>query len=146
MIQTKKLIPKIYSNSYDMSIFTGLLDLLYNSREVNIQLLKGAHSPSYCAEGALLGLSSLFNLNTDNRELIAKYRELIKVKGTVGAIEATALLCGAGSVSSIDMVTSGEVVSIEIGADLSSMDCELFYEMMRRLSPFSTIIKLEPAD
>ena len=43
MIQTKKLIPAVYSQSYDFSIFTAVLDLVYTARELDILRARNSH-------------------------------------------------------------------------------------------------------
>lgn len=91
IIQSKKLIPEIYSQSYDFSIFTGLLDMLYTARELDVLRAKNAHSPENCFEEDLTHLASLLNLPYGaKRELISDYRSLVKQKGTRDAIVALA--------------------------------------------------------
>lgn len=143
MIISKKLIPSIYSNSYDMSIFTGLTDLIYNSRLVDIELLKGLHSPKLCAEESIRSLASLFNLDTDNRLAIASYRQLIKIKGTERAITSAAYICGAKSIQSITYEGDNRNI-LTLNIDFEDFDSALFSELSKRLLPISMIVKIEP--
>lgn len=91
IVQTKKLIPEIYSQSYDMSIFTGLLDLVYTARQLDVLRIKNAHSPQSCFEEDVPSLASLFGLGRiSNRDLIENYRLLVKQKGTRDVVLALA--------------------------------------------------------
>lgn len=89
MVQSKKLIPQVYSNSYDFSIFTALIDLIYTSREVDILRIKNAHRPQHAFKEDLVHLASLFGLGiVADRDLIQMYRTLVKNKGTKPAVKA----------------------------------------------------------
>lgn len=96
IVQSKKLIPEVYQQSYDMSIFTGLLDIIYTARELYTNRERYCHIPSSAFEEDLPSLASLFCLeNTSNRDLIELYRSLQKQKGSRAAVlSATALSCG----------------------------------------------------
>ena len=91
MIQTKKLIPAVYSQSYDFSIFTAVLDLVYTARELDILRARNSHLPTKCFEEDISRLSSLFGLgDLATRDLLAEYRLLVKQKGTTDVVSALA--------------------------------------------------------
>lgn len=142
MIQTKNTIPRVYSDSYDMSVFTGLLDLIYNARDTDIEILKGLHLPNNCSEDNLQGLSSLFNLSTNNRKIIANYRRLIKIKGTQNAIESTAILCGASSIvrTSVDRNEDNPLTTITVTINSQGFDSNLFNTIMERVAPVNALV------
>ena len=167
MVQSKKLIPEIYSQSYDLSIFTGLLDLIYTGREVDVLRLKNAHSPNRVFKEDLRHLGSFFNLSTDNRDLLANYRFIIKEKGTLTAVKAV-----------IEFAINAEMLEDGVGIDLSlpkarlsadateedksayeanrkfpvitayadftQVDTGLLEELLRRVLPITTFIQVRP--
>ena len=96
IVQSKKLIPEVYQQSYDMSIFTGLLDIIYTSRELYTNRERYCHIPSSAFEEDLPSLASLFHLeHTSNRDLISLYRSLQKQKGSrASLVSAVALAHG----------------------------------------------------
>lgn len=105
IVQSKKLIPEVYQQSYDMSIFTGLLDIIYTARELYTNRERYCHIPSSAFEEDLPSLGSLFNLeHTSNRDLIEAYRSLQKQKGSRAAIiSAIALAHGVAARYPIDV-------------------------------------------
>ena len=104
IVQSKKLIPEVYQQSYDMSIFTGLLDIVYTARELYTNRERYCHIPSSAFEEDMPALASLFNLeHTSNRDLIALYRSLQKQKGSRAAtVSAVALAHGLATREPID--------------------------------------------
>ena len=170
MVQSKKLIPEIYSQSYDLSIFTGLLDLIYTGREVDVLRLKNAHSPNRAFKEDLRHLSSFFNLSTDNRDLLANYRFVIKQKGTLIAIKAAiefainAEMLDSGVKVDLTLPTSKKQTSdrgeytesqedylkrrnfpvITAYADFAQIDIELLEELLRRVLPVTAFIQVRP--
>ena len=158
MFYTKKLIPEIYSNSFDFSIFTGVLDAVYNGREFMIDLVKGLHAPSYVAEENLQHLAMSFNLPYAPRELLKKYRHLIKVKGTKEAIYAAIELCGATDIVAPEVLTEPHIPYVPPApwdpetqpqgfvyyADVANLNARLVQEMLKRLVPVITQVSVEP--
>lgn len=130
MIETKKLLPAVYSDSFDFSIFTGILDVVYNGRDFDLSLIKGLHAPSYVAEENLPALSRCFNLPPASRELLKAYRHLIKIKGTIPAIEAAIQLAGAVPVP---VLVSGE----------SSMSWGPFYDIVDQTTRVTYFVNSE---
>ena len=149
MIKAKDLIPEIYSNSFDMSIFTGLIDLIYGSREMRVETLKNLHSTRACAEGTVRDLARLLNLRTSNRDLIANYRYLIHNKGKEETIKNLALLCGAIPLGK-DIVDNwvskpvGTVNYLILYVDTENMDIAIFYELLNNIAPVGTVVELLP--
>ncbi len=91
MIKLKKLIPEVYSQSFDMSIFLAVLDLVYTARELDILRARNSHLPTKCFEEDLPRLSSLFGLGDKaTRDLLSEYRLLVKQKGTRDVVFAIA--------------------------------------------------------
>ncbi|MCM1323002.1 MAG: hypothetical protein NC218_02350 [Acetobacter sp.] len=91
MVQSKKLVPEIYSQSFDFSIFTAVLDLVYTARELDILRIGNAHLPTKCFQEDVPHLSSNFGLTEKaTRELLAEYRMLVKQKGSQNVIAALA--------------------------------------------------------
>lgn len=154
MIRAKDLIPQIYSESFDMSIFLGLIDLIYNARDAKIEILKNSHFPASCIESKLKNLAKIFNIDTSNRDIIANYKLLVKQKGTLSTIQSLALLCGAIPIpkSGTDSTWIYKIYPPEgvytykilINADISSMNLELFYSLLENLAPADTIISVTP--
>lgn len=149
MQDSKNLIPEIYSTSYDMSIFTGLINLVFGAREPDLITLSSIHSSNDCRSDLVERLATLFNLKTANRELIANYRLLIKNKGTEQSIKDLALLCGAKSILEDSNNLSlrkeeGSQNTFLLETDVSEMDSELFYNLLKRISPVNITIKIVP--
>lgn len=93
IVQSKKLIPEVYQQSYDMSIFTGLIDIVYTARELYTNRERYCHIPGDAFEEDLPALASLFNLShTSNRDLISVYRSLQKCKGSRAAVVSAVAL------------------------------------------------------
>lgn len=156
IVQSKKVIPEVYSQSYDMSIFTGLLDLIYTARQIDLLRIQNAHSPKQCFDEDVPKLASFFNLGlTSNRELIQKYRILIKNKGTPDALLAAAQLSN-GLEAIVDkakytkakstVITTDDYTTVIIYTDLSSMDYILFDTLMSRLAPADVFVQLRPLE
>jgi len=148
MIRARNLIPEVYSESFDMSIFLGLIDLIYGARESYIERLKNAHSFRGCSEERIRSLAKLVGIDTSNRDLIANYNCLIKDKGTAETLKSLALLCGAAPRAAkskdnwvkIDP-TEGTIVFY---VDTSGMDVDLFYDLLANLAPADAVVKLDP--
>lgn len=147
MIKSKKLIPEVYSQSYDMFIFTALLDLVYTSRELDILRMQGSHLPSKCFEEDLMSLASLFGLGaTVNRELIANYRKLVKHKGTSLAVEALVCLAANLPLTKNSVILTMEGSDITTYADFSTINLELLELLLRKLAPATTFIRILPIE
>jgi hypothetical protein len=145
MIKAKDLIPEIYSNSFDMSIFTGLIDLIYGAREMRVETLKNLHSTRACAEGTVRDLARLLNLRTSNRDLIANYRYLIHNKGKEETIKNLALLCGAIPLEDNNWVDKEQDnYLIKLYVDTKNMDIAIFYELLNNIAPVGTVVELSP--
>ena len=172
MVQSKKLIPQVYSNSYDFSIFTALIDLIYTSREVDILRIKNAHRPQHVFKEDLVHLASLFGLGVvADRDLIQMYRTLIKNKGTRPAVKAA--VAYATNVKPTeenvtiyknritlytDGTTSETVSSTEAAAktvagyhtvltafsDFEEVDSTLLELLIRRIAPANTTLVVRP--
>jgi hypothetical protein len=145
MIRARNLIPEVYSESFDMSIFLGLIDLIYGARESYIERLKNAHSFRGCSEERIRSLAKLVGIDTSNRDLIANYNCLIKDKGTAETLKSLALLCGAAPRAVDNWVeinpTEGTIVFY---VDTSGMDVDLFYDLLANLAPADAVVKLDP--
>lgn len=155
MIRAKDLIPQIYSESFDMSIFLGLIDLIYNSRETRIEILKNSHFPAGCIESKLKNLAKTFDIDTSNRDIIANYKLLSKQKGTLSTIQSLALLCGAVPIPLNNTnptwiykiypeTEDTQTYKIIINASTDAMNLELFYSLLKNLAPVDTIISVTP--
>lgn len=157
IIQTKKLIPEIYAQSYDMSVFTGLLDLVYTARQLDVLRIKNAHLPQRCFDEDVASLASLFGLGiTSNRDLIENYRLLVRQKGTRETVLALVQLAGGFGAQQLDAElriirqdfysdTSsksivGTHVTLEVYLPLDSMDYELLDLLIRRLAPVGACV------
>lgn len=89
MIKAKKLVPEVYTQSFDMSLFLGLLDLVYDGRELDELRAKNSHLPKHCFKEDLRSLSSLLSdIRTTNRDLLSLYRSLVQIKGSEDALIA----------------------------------------------------------
>lgn len=149
MIQTKKVLPEVYSESFDMSIFTGLLDLIYTARELNASRAKVLHNPIQCFEEDVPRLASLFNLSTTaTRQLLSNYRLMVKYKGTPLAIKALASFAAAIDptedyvkiVKSFDTATKYSKVTAYL--DFSTMDGKLLEQLIYKLAPVRTFVQV----
>ncbi len=152
MIFTKQLLPEVYSESYDMSIFTGLLDLIYNANDFDCLALKALHSPSFCFDEYLSHLASCFNLRTQNRDLLSKYRHLIKIKGTEKAIRAAILLSGATDVTEVPelLVSDESTPRVQVAVYYAQLpetyDEDLCQELLRRVAPVNITVLVLPLE
>ena len=172
MVRSKKLIPEVYSGSYDFSIFTGLIDLIYTSREVDILRIKNAHRPKRAFTEDLVHLASLFGLGTTaNRELLQMYRMLVKNKGTKPAVKAAVayvtnvrpteenVLIYKNRITLYTDGTTSETVSstdakaktiagyhtvLTAFVDLDEMDSTLFETLVRKIAPANTTLVVRP--
>lgn len=95
MIRTKNIIPQIYNTSHDFQLFEAILDALFSEADISCAKLQGLHSPRQCFEENLGKLSRNLGIETSDRELLKKYRLMLKNKGTTEAVEAAILYCGA---------------------------------------------------
>lgn len=147
MIDVKKRLPQVYSQSYDMSIFTGLLNLIYNSREVDNLRAKVSHCPLHCFEEDVPRLASLFGLPTSaNRDIISTYRRLVKIKGTSAAVQKAVLASSSFNLENLSVLPSADKKSYTyILPDVNGYDWDLFFSLLHRLAPVNTVIGVEPA-
>lgn len=144
MIKTSEFVPQIYNTSFDFTLFEAIIDLLCNGIDSRIPSLKGLHSPEQCFNENLGNLAAQFNLNTQNRELLSKYRLMVKNKGTEKAIEAALHYCGAEAiVGEPTKVASGDNYFITYKVSFKSFDYDLFDTLMKRLAPFNVQVSVE---
>ena len=145
MIQAKKTLPEIYSQSFDMSIFTGLLDLLYGARELDQMRARVCHSALNCFEEDLPRLASLFNLPvTSPRQLLDNYRLLVKRKGTALAIKSSVTFSTGLELTegAVDIERDGNKFTAY--ADFTKLSAALLETLLHRLAPVGAFIQLRP--
>lgn len=147
MIDVKKRIPQVYSQSYDMSIFTGLLNLIYNSRAVDNLRAKVSHCPLHCFEEDVPRLASLFGLPTSaTRDILSTYRRLVKIKGTSTAVQKAVLASSDFNLEDLSVLPSVNKQSyVYVLPDLTGYNWDLFFSLLYRLAPVNTVIAVEPA-
>lgn len=155
MIKTRERVPEIYTTSADMLVFLGLLDILANSRRVDIERMRNHHNGKNCFEEDIKALSSLFNLNTSKREAIYNYKQIMKYKGTIKSVEDVLVVsgCNKGSfeVSYIRAKKETDpvdapfldipVVSISVEQS-ANIDYELMLALLGKVIPSSVSIDL----
>ena len=146
MIDVKKRLPQVYSQSYDMSIFTGLLNLIYNSREVDNLRAKVSHCPLHCFDEDVPRLASLFGLPTSaTRDILSTYRRLVKIKGTSAAVQKAVLASSKFNLQDLSVLADANKQSyIYVLPDISGYDWDLFFSLLHRLAPVNTVISVEP--
>lgn len=146
MIDVKKRLPQVYSQSYDMSIFTGLLNLIYNSREVDNLRAKVSHCPLHCFEEDVPRLASLFGLPTSaTRDTLSTYRRLVKLKGTQLAVKKVILSSTKFASSELYEITQSNPQDfVYVLPDLTGYDWDLFFALLHRLAPVNSVISVEP--
>ena len=147
MIDVKKRLPQVYSQSYDMSIFTGLLNLIYNSREVDNLRAKVSHCPLHCFDEDVPRLASLFGLPTSaTRDILSTYRRLVKIKGTSTAVQKAVLAPSKFTLRDLSVLTDPNNPSYTYTLpDLTDYDWDLFFSLLHRLAPVNTVISVEPS-
>ena len=147
MIDVKKRLPQVYSQSYDMSIFIGLLNLIYNSRAVDNLRAKVSHCPLHCFDEDVPRLASLFGLPTSaTRDILSVYRRLIKIKGTSAAVQKAVLASSKFTLQDLSVLTDANKQSyIYTLPDVSGYDWDLFFSLLHRLAPVNTVISVEPS-
>lgn len=147
MIDVKKRLPQVYSQSYDMSIFTGLLNLIYNSRAVDNLRAKVSHCPLHCFEEDVPRLASLFGLPTSaTRDIISTYRRLVKIKGTSTAVQKAVLVSSAFNLENLAVLPSTDEQSyVYVLPNVTGYDWDLFFALLHRLAPVNTVIAVEPS-
>ena len=147
MIDVKKSLPQVYSQSYDMSIFIGLLNLIYNSREVDNLRAKVSHCPLHCFDEDVPRLASLFGLPTSaTRDILSTYRRLIKIKGTSTAVQKAVLAPSKFTLRDLSVLVDANNPSYTYTLPyLTDYDWDLFFSLLRRLAPVNTVISVEPS-
>ena len=147
MIDVKKRLPQVYSQSYDMSIFTGLLNLIYNSREVDNLRAKVSHCPLHCFDEDVSRLASLFGLPTSaTRDILSTYRRLIKIKGTSAAVQKAVLAPSKFTLRDLSVLVDANNPSYTYTLPyLTDYDWDLFFSLLHILAPVNTVISVEPA-
>lgn len=147
MIDVKKRLPQVYSQSYDMSIFIGLLNLIYNSRAVDNLRAKVSHCPLHCFDEDVPRLASLFGLPTSaTRDILSVYRRLVKIKGTSTAVQKAVLAPSKFTLQDLSLLTNTDKQSyIYTLPDVSGYDWDLFFSLLHRLAPVNTVISVEPS-
>lgn len=146
MIDVKKRLPQVYSQSYDMSIFTGLLNLIYNSREVDNLRAKVSHCPLHCFDEDVPRLASLFGLPTSaTRDVLSTYRRLVKIKGTSTAVQKVVLASSEFNLENLSVLPSDNKQNCTyVLPDVTGYDWDLFFSLLHRLAPINTVIAVEP--
>jgi hypothetical protein len=146
MIDVKKRLPQVYSQSYDMSIFTGLLNLIYNSRTVDNLRAKVSHCPLHCFDEDVPRLASLFGLPTSaTRDIISTYRRLVKMKGTLTAVQKVILSASRFNLEDLSSIPQTSPQSfVYVLPDVNGYDWDLFSSLLHRLAPVNTVIAVEP--
>lgn len=146
MIDVKKRLPQVYSQSYDMSIFTGLLNLIYNSRTVDNLRAKVSHCPLHCFDEDVPRLASLFGLPTSaTRDIISTYRRLVKMKGTLTAVQKVVLSASSFNLEDLSSIPQTSPQSfVYVLPDVNGYDWDLFSSLLHRLAPVNTVIAVEP--
>ena len=146
MIDVKKRLPQVYSQSYDMSIFTGLLNLIYNSREVDNLRAKVSHCSLHCFDEDVPRLASLFGLPTSaTRDILSTYRRLVKIKGTSAAVQKAVLASSNFTLQDLSALTDANKQSYTyVLPDVNGYDWDLFFSLLHRLAPVNTVISVEP--
>lgn len=146
MIDVKKRLPNVYAQSYDMSIFVGLLNLIYNSRSVDNLRAKVSHCPLHCFDEDVPRLASLFGLPvTATRDILSTYRRLVKIKGTSLAIRKAVLSASNFTAAELVRLSSDNPQNITYTLPhLTGYDWDLFLELLPRLAPVNTVISVEP--
>lgn len=147
MIDVKKRLPQVYSQSYDMSIFIGLLNLIYNSRAVDNLRAKVSHCPLHCFDEDVPRLASLFGLPTSaTRDILSTYRRLIKIKGTSTAVQKAVLAPSKFTLRDLSVLKDVNNPSYTYTLpNLTDYDWDLFFSLLHRLAPVNTVISVEPA-
>ena len=147
MIDVKKRLPQVYSQSYDMSIFIGLLNLIYNSRAVDDLRAKVSHCPLHCFDEDVPRLASLFGLPASaTRDILSVYRRLVKIKGTSTAVQKAVLAPSKFTLQKLSLLTDTDKQSyVYILPDISGYDWDLFFSLLHRLAPVNTVISVEPS-
>lgn len=161
MIRTKNIIPQIYNTSHDFQLFEAILDTLFSEANIGCAKLQGLHSPRQCFEENLGKLSRNLGIETSDRELLKKYRLMLKNKGTMGAVEAAILYCGAeliladkdhngyGSVYYRDLSWEQENPNPEVNiityyvSSFKNFNKQLFEKLRKMILPFNVRITLE---
>ena len=151
MIQTKKLIPEIYSQSYDLSIFTGLLDLVYTARELDLVRMKNLFLAKSCFDEDLQHLGAQFGLSgITDRNTLSLYRQLVKEKGTLEAVKSIALLETFSDlrkdkcILAIDRSNESKQTVMTAYVDFTELDVNIFETLLKKLAPVGTIILVRP--
>lgn len=147
MIDVKKRLPQVYSQSYDMSIFIGLLNLIYNSRAVDNLRAKVSHCPLHCFDEDVPRLASLFGLPASaTRDILSTYRRLVKIKGTSTAVQKAVLASSKFTLKKLSLLTDDNKQNyVYILPDIEGYDWDLFFSLLHRLAPVNTVISVEPA-
>ena len=144
MIESRNLLPKIYSTSHDFLLFEALMDVAFNSIDAKIPALKALHSPESCFQENLSSLAKCFNLETTDRQLLKQYRLMVKSKGTRKSIEAAIFFCGAKEISEPEIDSRINEFKITYNAVYDQFDQKLFKTLMSRLLPANCQIQILP--
>lgn len=146
MIESKNLLPKIYSTSHDFLLFEALIDVAFNSIDAKIPALKALHSPENCFQENLSSLAKCFDLETTDRQLLKQYRLMVKSKGTQKSIEAAIFFCGAKRISKPEISSKVDEFRITYKAIYDQFDQKLFKTLMSRLLPVNCQIQVLPVE
>lgn len=114
MLKTKNLVPEVYYNhSRDFQFLGRTLDVLFNYSKMNADLMLGlplsnnADDKMILLTASSLGFDTRHNYNTrDLKNICSVFADLVKNKGTKGAIErAVKTLMNAQNISGSLLVT-----------------------------------------
>lgn len=150
IVKSKELIPAIYSESYDMSVFTGLLDLLYTGRTLNDLRAKVSHCPQHCFKGDIAHLASLLGFGEEaTRDVLTSYRSLVKRKGTEDVLMSL-ISYAYGCVWPERepykeygwlVVADGHITAY---VDIKDERATLFLKLVKKLAPVGVFIQVRP--
>lgn len=146
MIDVKKRLPQVYSQSYDMSVFTGLLNLIYNAREVDNLRAKVSHCPLHCFEEDIPRLASLLGLPaTATRDILSTYRRLVKIKGSSTAVKKAVLSPSRFTLANLGTVPQADKQDfVFVLPDLEDYNWDLLFSLLHRLAPVNCMVQVEP--
>jgi phage tail-like protein len=134
MLESKTLVPSIYSKSRDFSAILKLLDLIINNSKIDSDTFTSILNPDTCPSKLLPLLASYVGYEYDylysyevNRNIIKHYRELINYRGSEQGIRLAALL--SVNIENPDVNTPiSSLVDISFDRNLGIIEVSLYYE------------------
>ena len=123
LLNSKQMIPEVYSRERDMQVFTTLIDLITTANKYDIDTWYKIYDAMVCPEEFLPELANTINYKYDNANTVTSNRQIIDVfmlmlrhKGCeIGLKMATALSLTSANVSS-ESVEMEDVVADYISA------------------------------